>query len=214
MEKNSSESKHKNSLFKKITTIVISLLIAFSILYTLSNTLFKSTYVKPSLPTETNTLNISTWQTFNSIDEGFKADFPNYPQKTEGKPTQTNGITSQVITFVSNEGQYNVYMVALYKYDIVPSNYNVKNGLEGAMNGFAASVAPGGTLTNPTYSKFGNYQALDFAINATKDNIVWNVKIIIRDDLPTIKIHTVASTSTAGGITKHDQFVNSFAFAK
>lgn len=189
---------------------VIGILLIICGLYVDSQNYNSATNNEINTITTTSTKSDS-WLVFNSVDDGFKVNFPKYPEKEVGEPNKVNNITMQYTIYTSSEGENDTYMLSVFNYDNTPSNYNVKNGLEGMINGFVNNI-DGGEITSSSYSTFGNYQAIDFVVSVPKQNMVFTGKAIIRNDLPTIKAYLILAGATTGTTTKYDQFVNSFAF--
>lgn len=194
----------KNTKILRVILIVVWL-VAYGFFVNL-----KSTQPNVNGQQESNAQSNATWQTFNSVDGDFRIDFPNMPEKEVSPQSVVNGITINSTTYTSNESDNDIYMVAVYSYDITPDNYDTKNGLEGMVNGFVNNIE-NASLASSSYSTFGQYQAVDFIVNVPDQNMNFIGKAIVRDDLPTIKAYLLVSGATIGMSTKHDQFVNSFA---
>jgi len=153
------------------------------------------------------------WQTFSSVDGDFKINFPKYPEKEISPISKANGVTINSTTYSSNESDNDTYMVAVYSYDIAPDNYNVKNGLEGMVNGFVNNIK-GASLSNSSFTMFGPYQAVDFTVNSPDQDTTFNGRAIVRNDLAAIKAYLLVSGSVSGVAAKHDQFINSFSITQ
>ncbi len=197
----------KNKKILRIVLIVVWIL-AYGFFANL-----KSTQTNEYGQQESNEQDNVAWQTFNSVDGDFKIDFPNMPEKEVSPQSVVSGITINSTTYTSTESDNNIYMVAVYSYDISPNNYDTKNGLEGMINGFVNNIE-NANLESSSYTTFGQYQAVDFTVSVPDQNMSFIGKAIVRDDLPTIKAYLVVSGATTGMTTKHDQFVNSFAITE
>jgi hypothetical protein len=192
-------------------SIISFLLIVFGLFFDAQT--YNTQAIVDSELTTANTTNVNnkSWQLFNSVEDSFRINFPSYPKKDVTPASKSDGITIQYTTYTSEESANDTYMVTVYSYDILSSNYNVKNGLEGMINGFVNNI-DGGELTSSSFSSFGEYQAIDFVVNVPKNKLVFYGKAIVRNDLPTIKIYMILTGSTDGLTANYDKFANSFAF--
>ncbi len=158
---------------------------------------------------QNNSQNNAVWQTFNSVEGDFKIDFPNHPKKEEYSNI-VDGVKVDNTTYVSNDSDNGLYAVYVSLYDISPSNYDIKKLLEAMVNGVVQGVE-NANVTSSSFTTYERYQALEFTMKAPDRNMSYRGKVIIRDDLPTLKAYVLVSGAKTGTLTKHDQFVNSFA---
>ncbi|MBI2033451.1 MAG: zinc ribbon domain-containing protein [Candidatus Levybacteria bacterium] len=151
---------------------------------------------------------------FTSVEHGFKIRFPTYPSTERIKPeTLDNGVTYSGIQYLSStRNDQDIYLAQAADYDVTPSDFDNKTGLEGMLNGIA--VAKDYDITNSYFTKFQNYDALEFI--GTFDSGNYFVKGIgfVRDDLENVKafILMVASKDDSNYENYFDDFINSFSF--
>lgn len=156
------------------------------------------------------------WENFTSFEHGFKIDFPIYPSTERIEPeTLSNGITFSGTQYSSSTANdQDIYIAQAADYDIAPEDYDIKSGLEGALN--ALLDAEGYNLTNSSFTTFQGYDASEF--KGTFDNGSYLVKgiIFIRHDLDMVKsfLLMVASTDHNNYENYYNMFINSFSLTQ
>lgn len=162
-------------------------------------------------PTATTTTSAfeskSGWQRFISTEHGFAADFPQYPT-SERLPEEVldNGYTYSGIQYSSSPNDNEVYMVQVADYDILPTDFDNKLGLEGTVNGMTDSNT---TLTSSSFTAFRGYEAINFTLS-TKDGSYAKGLAFIKDDVKYIKLYLMAVFHNTPDFPDFENFINSF----
>src|SRR3989338_1835707 len=97
----------RNILFSALVILIIVIIVTVLLLL-VANTRSNNTtsYTSNPIPTSSTTKYTTDWQTFTSVEHGFKIDFPIYPSTERIPETSSEGITysgTQYIASTSNE---------------------------------------------------------------------------------------------------------------
>ena len=97
-------------------------------------------------------------------------------------------------------------MVQVADYDILPTDFDNKLGLEGTVNGMTDSNT---TLTSSSFTAFRGYEAINFTLS-TKDGYYAKGLAFIKDDVKYIKLYLMAVFHSTPDFPDFENFINSF----
>lgn len=191
-----------------IITAVISFLLILGLLATESENNTNNALDEGSNNAQTQTSSSNNdWQPFTSVEQGFTASYPTSPSAERIPEEKINGITYSAIQYVSSIDENTTYLIQVADYDIPPSQYDNKIGLEGMVNAMANE--DGGTLTSSSFREFLGYDAVDFAF--TSGNGYYGKGVaFIRDDLTKIKALILMVFAVNINSSEYNRFINSF----
>jgi hypothetical protein len=166
-----------------------------------------STYSPTSTAIETTPNN--GWKPFTSTEHGFNISFPtDYESERIPEETLDNGYTYSGIQYLSSPSDDELYMVQVADYDIFPSDYDNKLGLEGTINSMTDSET---NLTSSSFTIFRGYDAINFTLR-TSDGYYAKGLAFIKDDVRYIKLYLIAIFNSTANFIDFDKFINSFQF--
>ena len=168
------------------------------------------TYTDSSYSTSEETTYNNQWKSFTSTEYGFKMSFPTDPE-AERIPEEMleNGITYSGMQYFSSLSDEEAYMLQVIDYDITPSNYDNKIGLDGAVNGMASVMDA--NLTSSSFTRFKGYDAIKFTLS-TIDDYYGKGIAFIKDDLRYIKMYLMIVFNNTEDFSNLDRFTSSFEF--
>ena len=161
--------------------------------------------------------NVDNWQSFKSIEFSFNISFPNFPETTRLPETTGKGVTYSGTEYVSTDKNNDAYAVYAYTYNINPTNYDNKTGLEAMANFFnepSADKKYNYQLTDSSFTKYRGYDAVNFSFIETNYNYHGKGITFIRDDLPNVQAFTIVHISSGNQLLNFDRFINSFDFTR
>ena len=203
--------KKKGGSLSKIILIIFSVLGGLFVLLVIWYAIFPGDDSSTSSTGQTATESVNSgWTTFNSTEYGFKINFPaDYEAERIPEEKLDNGVTYSGMQYMSSPNDTEVYMAQVADYDIAPSDYDNKMGLEGIANGTAEGSD--GTLTSSSFTKLKGFDAIQFAFN-TKDNYFGKGIAVIKDDLKNIRMYMMIVLSDTSKFEDYDTFIGSFDF--
>jgi len=203
---------------KKTNPLVKLVLVSFAILGGLFVLLVIWYAVNPEEDTSTTDYSISSasettlndgWKAFTSTEHGFKINFPTeYESERIPEEVLDNGYTYSGIQYLSSPSDDELYMVQVADYDIYPSDYDNKLGLEGTVNGMVDS---GTNLTSSSFTTFRGYDAINFTLT-TSEGYYAKGLAFIKDDITYIKLYLIAVFNSTSNFGDFNKFINSFEF--
>lgn len=167
-----------------------------------------STNTQTDTTTVSNNENTDNWIPFTSVEHYFKIDFPKYPTTERIPEDKTDGITYSGTQYITEDDDNSAYLAQVADYDIKPEDYDNKTGLEGMVNYMFNSKDY--KITNSFFTKFNNYDAIEFTFNQSTDNFVGKGVAFIRDDLNNIKAFILMVMSQNYLTPNYEKFINSF----
>lgn len=199
---NDKANKHNRKVLY-IVLGVIAILVIIGIFSDSSNN-SSSTSEQP------NNSSTETWKEFNSVGGNFKTLFPTFPEhKTE--PLNIAGITNQINMeeYTSVQGDGTTYLVYYTAYSSEVDTSNPRTNLENSVNGILQTLE-NGKLTSSSFSKFGNYDAIDYLLYSPKEDVYIKGKnMMVGKSLYAIAVSYEQKNSSNA---QYDKFVNSFQF--
>jgi len=204
--------KKKGVSLPKIILIIFSVLGGIFILLVIWYVIFPGDDSSTGSTGQTGTESVSNsqWKTFNSTEYGFKINFPaDYNAERIPEEKLDNGVTYSGMQYTSSPNDKEVYLAQVADYDITPSDYDNKLGLEGIAN--YTAQGSDGNLTNSSFTKLKGFDAIQFAFT-TKDNYFGKGVAFIKDDLKNIRMFMMVILSDTSKFENYDTFVNSFDF--
>lgn len=149
------------------------------------------------------------WQPFTSVEHGFTVSFPKYPTTERIPEEKINGISYSGVQYVSTPDNDTGYLVQVADYDIIPTDYDNKTGLEGMVNGITSDGS--NTLTGSTFAKFQGYDAINFTLTS-KDGYYGRGVAFVRNDLIKVKAFILMLFKKSNNFFEYNNFINSFRF--
>lgn len=201
----------KKSGITKIILIPLAVLGGLFILLVIWYAMFPDedtsiSYSTTPTPSTETTFN-DGWRPFTSTEYGFNIDFPaDYESERIPEETLDNGYTYSGIQYFSSPNDNETYMVQVADYDIFPSDYDNKIGLEGTVNGMTGSET---NLTSSSFTTFRGYDAINFTLS-TSGGYYGKGLAFIKDDATYIKLYLMAVFNSAADFTDFNRFTNSF----
>lgn len=162
-----------------------------------------------TITSNSSTKDLSNWQTFTSVEHNFMVDFPTYPESERSSEETTDDIAYSYTQY-SSEDSDSTYLAQAADYDIRPSEYDNKAGLEGMVNGIIGTDDDY-QLTSSYFTTHNGYDAIDFTFTYKGGEYYGKGAAIIRDDLSTIKAYLLMMMSKYSDVSKYDKFINSFS---
>lgn len=204
------KKKHSHTPRNILLSIVAFFLIIFVVLVIIGLNENNTTEVtnEPVTNTGTQTTGESKeWQPFTSVEQGFSVSFPGYPT-TERIPEEiVEGFTYSGIQYSSSPDDDTAYLVQVADYNILPSQYDNKVGLEGIVNYMTNDGQA--TLTGSSFMKFLGYDGVDFTLTS-KDGYYGKGVAFIRNDLAQIKAFILMVFAKSINSSEYNNFINSF----
>lgn len=157
-----------------------------------------------------------TWQPFNSTEGNFKVNFPTYPTTEPSKTETLGGIKATRTQYSADSKDGDSYNVVYGFYpDILPQDYNVKNGIEGSINGMVAS-SKSNQLISSSFVNIGNYQGADYLIfNKDEEVYIRGRVIIVSEGNNPVRAYALMVVSKNSNPTdNYNKFINSFEIIK
>ncbi|MCD8485143.1 hypothetical protein LRY65_05335 [Candidatus Woesebacteria bacterium] len=159
-----------------------------------------------STPTTETSYN-DEWRSFTSTEHGFSINFPaDYESERIPEELLDNGYSYSGIQYLSSPSDDEIYMVQVGDYDIYPSDYDNRIGLEGVVNGMTDSET---SLTSSSFTTFRGYDAINFTLS-TKGGYFAKGIAFIKDDTAFIKLYLMAVFNRTADFSDFGKFTNSF----
>ena len=99
-------------------------------------------------------------------------------------------------------------MVSIADYDIFPSDYDNKIGLEGSVNAMTDSET---NLTSSSFTNFRGYDAINFTLS-TSDGYFVKGLAFLKDDMRYIKMYMMAVFNNTAVFDDYARFIGSYEF--
>lgn len=201
--------KKKKGGITRLILISLAILGGFFVLLVVWYAIFpdEDTSTDYSTTPSTETTYNDGWQPFTSTEHAFRINFPaDYESERIPEEVLDNGYTYSGIQYLSAPNDDELYMVQVVDYDIFPSDYDNKIGLEGAINGMTDSET---NLTGSSFTTFRGYDAINFTFT-TSENYYAKGLAFIKDDITYIKLYLIAVFNNTANFPDFNKFINSF----
>jgi uncharacterized membrane protein len=192
----------------KITWVILLIIVAiFGILIVVA---ISSDNNSPSSNTSNTPISLLTNKTltpYNSVEHGFKVNFPGFPE-IEREILQFEGYSIPYTSYTKDtDGGEVAYLAAVYDYSGL--ELNEKGALEGAVNG-AVQNTPGASLISSNFTTYKDLNAIDAYYTALLDSKTYNA--YIKGFIKSGKMYSLFSFGATK--TEFDNFVGSFSFTQ
>jgi type II secretory pathway pseudopilin PulG len=186
-------------------SILVYVLIGVAVIGVLSSVVLASlnTAREKAKNASSQTSQISSWQTFNSVQDQFSASFPVYPTTDSKNYTTTGGMGYKYDSYTVDQGD-TVFVVSRYIYSDSIDISDKDSLLERFMNQFVNGS--GSTLVTSNYGYYNSYRLLDF--NAKNDSGNYVGRIILVGETPYILVY--GYTASTYSYSDYQKFINSF----
>lgn len=198
------QNEKANKHNKKVLFIVLGIVALFVIIAIF----FDSSNDSKKNSTQTDNISTEDWKEFNSIEGKFKVIFPKFPShETENIDIKNVKNQPKMELYTSEQSDDIAYLVSYIPYSNEFDFSNPKTSLENSVNGSLQNLE-GGKLVSSSFSKYSNYDAIDYVLYSSKEDMYIKGKNIIVGNT----LYSLAVTYRQKSVTdiQTDKFFNSF----
>lgn len=151
------------------------------------------------------------WVDFNSVEGNFNMVFPKYPQSQTSDVDGPNDIKIKFTQYASVDNDKNSYMAQVAEYsNLDPKTFDVRKGLEGAVNGSTAS-SPSNKLVRSNFETISGNPGVTATIYNSDEKIYLNMRNFFKG----ARMYSLIATSPEDKITANIQkFFDSFTITQ
>lgn len=196
--------KRRNKIAWAILLIIIAI---FGILILIAISSDSNSSSTGTSNTPTSLLTNETSTPYNSVEHGFKVNFPGFPE-IERETLQFEGYSIPYTSYAKDtDGGEVAYLAAVYDYSGLELNEN--GALEGAVNG-AVQNTQGASLISSNFTTYKGLNAIDAYYTLPLDSKTYNA--YIKGFIKSGKMYSLFSFGATK--TEFDKFVESFSFTQ
>jgi hypothetical protein len=206
-DKNEKANKHN----KKVLIIFFSILGILILIGIISNSSDNPNLTQTQLTDNTNNSSSSdAWKEFNSVEGNFKILFPKFPtHETENVSIPDLKEQPKMELYTSEPNDKVAYLATYIKYSDNLNFAEPKTILENSVN-FSTQNVENSRVVSTSFSKFSNYDAIDYLIYSPKDSIYVKGKNIWAGNT----LYALLISYNNISDIQEDKFYNSFQLIK
>ena len=86
--------------------------------------------------------------------------------------------------------------------------------MQGAIDGYVSEMTKDCKLASTSFVTYKGHDALDFSGYCSNDKYYFNGKILVRDDLASVRIYLIESAAYTEDIQNYNKFLDSFSISE